>query len=185
MTTKPLEQNRQSQTRKIRGEALTFDDVLLVPAHSAVLPKEVSTAARLTPTIDRETLASDAGRLGLMRDIHGAVPHDHLAFLFALQNSAEIGDYFLCHAGVDPARPFDKQSSRDLLWMREPFLSHGRALAKVVVHGHTPVQDVDFRAHRINCDTGCCYGGKLTALVLQGAERRVIDVPSLQEKRRK
>ena len=51
MTTKPLEQTRKPQTSKIRGEALTFDDVLLVPAHSAVLPKEVSTAAQLTRTI--------------------------------------------------------------------------------------------------------------------------------------
>ena len=51
MTTKPLEQTRKPQTSKIRGEALTFDDVLLVPAHSAILPKEVSTAAQLTQTI--------------------------------------------------------------------------------------------------------------------------------------
>lgn len=32
-------------------EALTFDDVLLVPGHSAVLPSEVSIATLLTPTI--------------------------------------------------------------------------------------------------------------------------------------
>ena len=32
-------------------EALTFDDVLLVPAHSRVLPKDVSLKARLTPNI--------------------------------------------------------------------------------------------------------------------------------------
>ena len=51
MTTKPLEPPSKSQTSKIRGEALTFDDVLLVPAHSAVLPKEVSTETRLTQTI--------------------------------------------------------------------------------------------------------------------------------------
>ncbi|MBX2826225.1 MAG: IMP dehydrogenase, partial [Gammaproteobacteria bacterium] len=29
-------------------EALTFDDVLLVPAHSTVLPKEVALTSRLT-----------------------------------------------------------------------------------------------------------------------------------------
>ncbi len=33
---------------KILGEALTFDDVLLVPAYSEVLPREVDTATRLT-----------------------------------------------------------------------------------------------------------------------------------------
>jgi IMP dehydrogenase len=37
--------------RKFAHEGLTFDDVLLVPAESAVLPNDVSTATRLTRTI--------------------------------------------------------------------------------------------------------------------------------------
>ena len=37
---------------RILQEALTFDDVLLVPAHSAVLPKQVSLATRLTRRIE-------------------------------------------------------------------------------------------------------------------------------------
>src|SRR5215210_4050517 len=36
---------------KFAKEGLTFDDVLLLPAESNVLPSEVSTAARLTPKI--------------------------------------------------------------------------------------------------------------------------------------
>ena len=36
---------------KILGEAITFDDVLLVPAASAVLPREADTRTRLTPHI--------------------------------------------------------------------------------------------------------------------------------------
>ena len=36
---------------RVVQEALTFDDVLLVPAHSTVLPKEVSLRTRLTRTI--------------------------------------------------------------------------------------------------------------------------------------
>lgn len=35
----------------IEHEALTFDDVLLLPAFSAVLPKDVSLTTRLTRTI--------------------------------------------------------------------------------------------------------------------------------------
>jgi IMP dehydrogenase len=38
--------------RKFGREGLTFDDVLLVPAESHVLPNDVSTRARLTRTID-------------------------------------------------------------------------------------------------------------------------------------
>src|SRR3546814_11703792 len=33
---------------RIQAEALTYDDVSLVPAHSTVLPKDVSLATRLT-----------------------------------------------------------------------------------------------------------------------------------------
>jgi IMP dehydrogenase len=36
---------------RIQAEALTFDDVSLVPAHSAVLPKDVGLATRLTRTL--------------------------------------------------------------------------------------------------------------------------------------
>src|SRR5204863_1888900 len=40
--------------RKFAREGLTFDDVLLVPAESAVLPNEVSTATQLTRGIRLE-----------------------------------------------------------------------------------------------------------------------------------
>src|SRR3981189_1925038 len=36
---------------RVIQKALTFDDVLLVPAHSTVLPREVSLETRLTRTI--------------------------------------------------------------------------------------------------------------------------------------
>ena len=37
---------------RIAQEALTFDDVLLLPAHSDVLPNEVSLKTRLTRNIE-------------------------------------------------------------------------------------------------------------------------------------
>jgi IMP dehydrogenase len=40
--------------RKLGKEGLTFDDVLLLPAESAVLPNDVSTVTRLTPSISLE-----------------------------------------------------------------------------------------------------------------------------------
>ena len=36
---------------RVARKALTFDDVLLVPAHSLVVPRDVSLATRLTRTI--------------------------------------------------------------------------------------------------------------------------------------
>ena len=38
--------------RRFAKEGLTFDDVLLVPAESHVLPNDVRTATRLTPRIE-------------------------------------------------------------------------------------------------------------------------------------
>jgi inosine-5'-monophosphate dehydrogenase len=47
-----LERTRQTaREEKFGKEGLTFDDVLLVPAESAVLPNDVTTATRLTRTI--------------------------------------------------------------------------------------------------------------------------------------
>src|ERR1700733_2990705 len=43
-----------SLSEKFAKVGLTFDDVLVVPAESAVLPNEVSTATRLTRTIALE-----------------------------------------------------------------------------------------------------------------------------------
>ncbi|NNE70486.1 MAG: IMP dehydrogenase, partial [Rhodothermales bacterium] len=39
-------------SNKIRGEGLTYDDVLLVPDRSSVMPRDVSTRSRLTRNIE-------------------------------------------------------------------------------------------------------------------------------------
>ncbi len=49
-----LEGSALGRSEKFGKEGLTFDDVLLVPAESAVLPNAVSTATRLTRTIALE-----------------------------------------------------------------------------------------------------------------------------------
>ncbi|MDZ7801613.1 MAG: IMP dehydrogenase [Trueperaceae bacterium] len=45
---------QEAPNAKIRGAALTYDDVLLVPAHSRVLPKEVRVAGRLSRNVPLE-----------------------------------------------------------------------------------------------------------------------------------
>src|SRR5207248_1637811 len=49
----------------------------------------------------------------------------------------------------------------------------GRA---VVVYGHTPVPEPEWLNHTINIDTGCVFGGKLTAL--RYPERELVSVPA-------
>src|SRR5512132_110545 len=48
----PLPDEAGGQPPRFARLGLTFDDVLLVPAESSVLPAEVSTASRLTPRIE-------------------------------------------------------------------------------------------------------------------------------------
>lgn len=99
----------------------------------------------------------------------GRMPPAHLALLRGTTLSHRAGDYLFVHAGVRPGIPLDRQDPHDLLWIREPFLSwKGAALEAVVVHGHTPTPKPELRRHRIGIDTGACFGGVLTCLVLDG-----------------
>jgi protein phosphatase len=50
--------------------------------------------------------------------------------------------------------------------------------ATVVVHGHTPVRDVTWLNNTLCIDTGCVFGGKLTAL--RWPENVLVDVPAGQ-----
>ena len=96
------------------------------------------------------------------------VPPAHLVLLRGTGISHRAGGYLFAHAGIRPNVPLDRQNPHDLLWIREPFLSwKGAAQEAVVVHGHTPAPKPEVRPHRIGIDTGACFGGALTCLVLE------------------
>jgi serine/threonine protein phosphatase 1 len=95
------------------------------------------------------------------------IPPAHLALLRRCQLRFSAGDYLFVHAGVRPDVALDRQDPHDLLWIREPFLSWRKPLGAVVVHGHTPTPKPEIRPHRIGIDTGACFGGVLTCLVLE------------------
>jgi serine/threonine protein phosphatase 1 len=103
-----------------------------------------------------------------------ALPREHLAFLEETHLSLDVGDYFFCHAGVRPDVPFEQQEERDLLWIREEFIGFSGALEKVVVHGHTPFEEPRLAPYQIGIDTGAYATGRLSCLVLEGANRRWI-----------
>lgn len=98
------------------------------------------------------------------------LPRRHLDWFRSLPTFYDDGMRFFVHAGVHPARPLDQQHERDLLWIREPFLSSTKDFGRLVVHGHTPLHgaEPDIRANRINLDSGAAYGGVLTAAVFDG-----------------
>ena len=108
----------------------------------------------------------------LMRD---AVPGEDVAFLEGFEDMIAIGDYLFVHAGIDPRLPIEEQKTHDLRWIREPFLSHPEPHGPVVVHGHTICDAPEDCGNRIGIDTGAFMTGRLTALVLEGTERRYIE----------
>jgi serine/threonine protein phosphatase 1 len=98
----------------------------------------------------------------------------HLAFFDQLGLYAEFGDYFFVHAGARPGVALGEQDASDLLWIREDFLRPGPHFEKAIVHGHTPEPDAFVSARRIGVDTGAYASGILTAVVLEGQERRLL-----------
>ena len=95
------------------------------------------------------------------------LPPSHIDWIRSLHLSHDDGQRFFVHAGVHPERPLDQQRTRDLLWIREPFLSSGKDFGRLIVHGHTPIQSgvPDERSNRLNIDTGAVYCRSLTAAV--------------------
>lgn len=119
--------------------------------------------------------AEEPGHYDKLQDaLRARVPRDHVDFLQNLELSFETGDYLFVHAGVRPGVALDQQTADDLLWIREPFLSWKRDFGRVVVHGHTVETEPIVRSNRIGIDTGACWTGCLTCLVLEEGSHRFL-----------
>jgi serine/threonine protein phosphatase 1 len=103
----------------------------------------------------------------------GELPLEHVAWLRRLPLRYDDGQRLFVHAGIDPDRPLDAQRGRDLIWIREPFLSDTRDHGRLIVHGHTPRTTglPDLRSNRLNLDTAAVFGGPLTAAAFDPARR--------------
>lgn len=104
-----------------------------------------------------------------------AIPPRHIAFLRNLPLSKNFGDFFFCHAGIRPGVPIDRQDPEDLVWIREVFLHYSRLHPKVIVHGHTPADRAEIKANRVNIDTRAFATGRLTALMVEGSTKRLLE----------
>jgi serine/threonine protein phosphatase 1 len=110
----------------------------------------------------------------LVDAIRAAVPAEHVEFLRGFVDSCRFGDYLFVHAGIRPGVALEQQRQSDLRWIREPFLLDETDHGFVVVHGHTISSEVEERPNRIGIDTGAYRSGVLTALAVEGSERRLI-----------
>jgi len=102
------------------------------------------------------------------------LPTSHHEFLESTCPSFDVGDYFFCHAGVRPGVDLELQASEDLLWIKSEFNNFGGTFGKIIVHGHTTVSQPEIKTNRINIDTGAYASSILTALVLEGENRRFL-----------
>ena len=79
------------------------------------------------------------------------------------------------HAGADPARPFEDQENRVLLWGHRDFRRRMRTDGLWIVHGHVILPQVLAEAGRIGTDTGAFATGRLSAVWLDRNGMQVLE----------
>ncbi len=148
--------------------------MLPYPKHEAYLPVEFSW---LHPRLGGDTTLASYGvemtaqsrMLKVHADALDAVPEAHITFLQGLPLTFATDELFFAHAGIKPGVPLAKQDEEDLLWIRKEFHRDDCAHPKLIVHGHTPVDQATHYGNRINLDSGAGYGKPLTAAVFEGS----------------
>jgi len=106
--------------------------------------------------------------------LNAAMGPSQRAFLERQEMFIGLGDYFFAHAGAKPGVALENQSTHDLMWVRQTFLDDPRPFDRVVVHGHTPTENVHADHRRIGIDTGAYATGVLSALRLEGEARSLL-----------
>jgi serine/threonine protein phosphatase 1 len=123
----------------------------------------------LPPSMDPASLAQARDELMTL------MPAAHLRLCERLELMLGVGDYAFVHAGVRPGAALTAQGENDLLWIRQAFLEAPGPFEKVIVHGHTWLDERPQRHdHRIGIDTGAYATGVLTALCLDGEACEVL-----------
>ena len=175
--------------RLVRGFSPLYTPIFLKGNHEALLLsflkepfsganwlRNGGDAALLSYGVGLETLQmvfwdGPKGLVEAQRQFLAVLPEAHLLFYKGLKLSCHLGGYFFTHAGIRPKVPLDRQSEDDLLWIRKEFLNSTDDFGAVVVHGHTPVRNVQDLHNRIGLDTFAFRSEKLTAAGLEGTQR--------------
>jgi serine/threonine protein phosphatase 1 len=124
----------------------------------------------VSPPVFEDQRAYEETRQELLK----AMPPEHRQFLAATQIFHASGDYLFVHAGIRPGVFLGDQQPQDMLWIRDEFLSSKLTFEKFVVHGHSPTGKPEIRNNRIGIDTRAFKTGILTALCLDGKDRRFL-----------
>lgn len=123
-------------------------------------------------------LPTDEGEASLRHardELLERMPAAHLRLLQDLELMVVLGDYAFVHAGIRPGAALKAQMENDLLWIRQGFLDAPGPFEKVIVHGHTWIDEhPQVLDHRVGIDTGAYATGVLSALRLEDEELSVL-----------
>ena len=93
--------------------------------------------------------------------------NSHINFFNNLELTFSIQKYLFVHAGIDPKKKLIDQNKKDYLWSRSiDFFNKDFKSEKIIVHGHTPEENIVNDPYRINVDSGCYFSGKLSSVCL-------------------
>lgn len=107
-------------------------------------------------------------------------------YLKRLPYMIDLDSHLVVHAGVRPGVALKHQMASDLTEMRTMGANPARRKGvpwydvyrgrKTVLFGHWPAKEPRRAAHAIGLDTGCVYGGRLTAFILES--NQLLSVPA-------
>lgn len=125
------------------------------------------------------------------RDLHDALPGKVRKWYQSLPLFIEERRFIAVHAGLQPGKAPAKTSPRILMSIRTwdgkgdnlnrpqdpPWYKFYRQ-NRPVIYGHWAAEGLNIRTATIGLDSGCAYGNKLTAYVLE--KKRIIQVQARQ-----
>jgi len=104
----------------------------------------------------------------------------YAAYLRLLPYTIDLGSHLVVHAGVRPGVALNAQMASDMTEIRtmgaDPSRRRGVPWYQVyrgpqtILFGHWPAKELRRAPYAIGLDTGCVYGGRLTAFVIETQE---------------
>jgi serine/threonine protein phosphatase 1 len=113
------------------------------------------------------TLSSYADHDGVF-----VMPEEHREFYENLPYHHIEGEHCFVHAGLPAAvEEIDiALHGEEMVWMRHRPGMPEPNYSKIIVHGHSAIPEIDVQPRRINLDTACVYGRRLTGMELNTRE---------------
>jgi hypothetical protein len=104
----------------------------------------------------------------------------YAAYLRSLPYTIDLNSHLVVHAGIRPGVALEKQMASDMTEIRTmgadppkrrgvPWYSVYRG-PQIILFGHWPAKLPRRAPHAIGLDTGCVYGGHLTAFIIESGE---------------